>query len=247
MLNNVINKLAIQSWCFRAFRETDKVIQAIKDSNVSAIELCGVHIDPMNSTYRDILKAYQDAGVEVTCFGVHWFNNDEDATRKVFEFAKETGLKSINADFNIDFLPMAERFCSEYDIKLSVHNHGRHHQWGSVRDLDKLFSQSSKNIGLCLDTAWMLDSGEDPINIGEKYAERLYGVHIKDFVFNRAGRPEDTIIGTGNLDINAFTKLLIDKGFEGTLTLEYEGDENNPVPATKECVKVVKDAFNKLS
>jgi sugar phosphate isomerase/epimerase len=193
------------------------------------------------------VKAYQDAGISITCFGVHGFNSEEDKTRQIFEFAKTLGLKSINADFGPDFLVMAERYCAEYHIKLAVHNHGRHHRWGAIRDIDKLFAESSKNIGLCLDTAWMMDSGEDPVKVAEKYADRLYGVHIKDFVFDRAGRPEDTVIGTGNLDINAFVTLLIDKGFDGTLTLEFEGDENNPIPATRECVSVVKEAFKKLT
>ena len=113
--------------------------------------------------------------------------------------------------------------------------------------LEKLFTEASSNIGLCLDTAWMLDSGEDPVAVARKFQERLYGVHIKDFVFDRAGRPEDVIVGTGNLDLEGLAAFLTEIEYDGYFTLEYEGDVNDPIPATKECVEAVRAAFAKVA
>jgi sugar phosphate isomerase/epimerase len=92
----------------------------------------------------------------------------------------------------------------------------------------------------------MLDSGEDPLAVARKFQDRLYGLHIKDFVFDRAGRPKDVIVGTGNLDLEGLAAFLTDIAFDGYLTLEYEGDVDDPVPATKECVDAVWAAFAQL-
>ncbi|HEX2950799.1 MAG TPA: TIM barrel protein, partial [Armatimonadota bacterium] len=81
------------------------------------------------------------------------------------------------------------------------------------------------------------DSGENPVAAAEKYADRLYGVHVKDFIFGRNGAPEDVIVGTGNLDLPQLFATLTSNGFSGYLTLEYEGDEKNPVPSVRECVE----------
>jgi sugar phosphate isomerase/epimerase len=91
----------------------------------------------------------------------------------------------------------------------------------------------------------MLDSGDDPVDVAKRFRQRLYGLHIKDFVFDRAGRPEDTIVGTGNLNLNSLVALLRETRYDGVLTLEFEGEVNNPVPATRQCVDAVKAAFTK--
>ncbi len=72
--------------------------------------------------------------------------------------------------------------------------------------------------------------------MAEKFIDRLVGVHVKDFVFDRARQSEDVIIGTGNLDLPKFIAVLNQANFAGPLVIEYEGDEKNPVPALSECV-----------
>jgi sugar phosphate isomerase/epimerase len=84
-----------------------------------------------------------------------------------------------------------------------------------------------------------MDSGQDPVAMAEKFASRLYGVHVKDFVFDRAGRPEDVVVGTGNLDLAKLKSVLDKNSFDGYTVLEYEGDVNDPVPALKECVEAL--------
>ena len=89
----------------------------------------------------------------------------------------------------------------------------------------------------------MLDSGFDPVEIASKYQKRLYGLHIKDFIFDRAGNPEDVVVGTGNLKLKELAGFLKSIDFDGYVTLEYEGDANNPVPALKQCVECIHAAF----
>ena len=91
----------------------------------------------------------------------------------------------------------------------------------------------------------MLDSGEDPLAVAKKFRDRLYGVHIKDFIFDRAGNAQDVISGTGVLALDDFARYLADSGFNGSLTLEYEGEPENPVPSLQACVKNINAAFTR--
>lgn len=231
-------QLGVQSWCFRTYKTNQEVINAVKNSGLDAIELCPVHIDPTNSAAVDTaLQMYRDNGITVTAYGVTNFVNDEAAVRPLYELAKKAGFSAISADPDLDALPLLEQLCGEYGVKLAVHNHGRKHRYGSYAQLDDLFKRTSPAIGLCLDTAWMMDSGEDPIDAMEKYADRLYGMHLKDFVFARNGKPEDVVIGKGNLDLPKLFDTMARVNFSGYLTLEYEGDEQNPVPSVQQCVE----------
>ena len=243
--NDLSSRIGIQSWCFRAFKGAPQVIDGLRKAGVSNLEICGVHVDVAKNA-AETLKTYSDAGIAFSAYGVCGFNaKDETAARKVFEFAKLSGFDTIGADLadRDASLALVERLCSEYGKRIAIHNHGRKHALGSVRALEGLFAKSSPAVGLCLDTAWMLDSGENPLEVARKFKDRLYGVHIKDFVFDRAGRPEDVVAGTGNLDLPALGGFLKEIKFGGYITIEYEGDETNPVPALTECVRNLRAAL----
>lgn len=244
----MISRLGIQSWCFRGFDDLDKVIELLKECDVDKLELSGVHFDPVKvpADSESVVKKFSDSGMQITSFGVHPFDSDEAAARKVFDFAKLVNFSAIGADLSGDGLKVAEKLCEKYNKKIAIHNHGRDHHFGSVTALKKLFAESSPNVGLCLDTAWALDSGEDPIEMAEIFKDRLYGVHIKDFVFDSQGKPQDVTVGTGGLNIDKLAEFLVANHFDGFLTLEYEGDVDNPVPALKKCVEAIRNSFQKV-
>jgi sugar phosphate isomerase/epimerase len=109
--------------------------------------------------------------------------------------------------------------------------------------LSRVFSDTNSRIGLCIDTAWALDAKQNPIDMAGKFSDRLYGAHIKDFIFDRARQSEDVVVGTGNLDLPAFVKLANASSTMKSCVLEYEGDVENPVPALQKCVEAVRAAI----
>jgi len=240
-------RLGIQSWCFRGFKTHEEVIQALADCKVDKIELSAAHLKPAEeSDMAAVLDLYRQAGVTVSSYGVFGIGEDEASARRMFEFAKLADFPVLSADIGPGGLAVAERLCNEYGKKIAIHNHGRRHRLGPVWALQELFDQSSDNVGLCLDTAWMIDSGEDAVKVARQFADRLYGVHLKDFVFDRAGKPEDVVVGEGNLDLRAMLTLLIEMGFDGYFTLEYEGDVDNPTPAVAACVQAIRKTLKLL-
>jgi len=237
-------KLAIQSYCFRGFKDNAEVAQKVKAIGLDAIEVCGVHVNfDDESTHAKAIATYKKAGVAIVSIGVQRFADRPEVEEKYFRFCQAAGIKLMGVDFDVAAAPKAyrtaERLADKYDVNLAIHNHGGRHWLGSSQMLSAVFKQTSPRIGLMLDTAWMLDSHEDPVAVAERFADRLYGLHLKDFVFDRAGKPEDVVVGTGNLDLPKLYQTLAAKGFTGEEILEYEGDVNNPVPALSKCVEAV--------
>jgi len=88
-----------------------------------------------------------------------------------------------------------------------------------------------------------MQAGEDPIKTADRFADRLYGVHIKDFTFLPTGKGEDVVVGTGNLNLPELMKIVTGKARScKCVTLEYERDVQNPGPKLKECVDQVRKA-----
>ena len=233
--------LAVQSYCFRNFKDNVKVAALVRELGLDAIELCAVHCDFANPAVFDAaLGAYRKAGVKIVSIGVQSFRNEPAKEANFFKFAKLAGADTISANFRPAEWPesvrAAEKMAGENGVNLAIHNHGGGHWLGSIQMLEAVFAKTGPRIGLMLDTAWALDAGEDPVAMAEKFAARLYGVHLKDFTFDRARKPQDVVVGSGNLDLAGLFKVLNKGGFQGKLILEYEGDVANPVPALKECV-----------
>jgi sugar phosphate isomerase/epimerase len=237
--------LAVQSYCFRGAKDNAKVIEMIKAVGLSNVELSGVHVNFSDeSVFDEVIGLYHGAGIRTCGLGVQNFTGNAEVERKWFEFAKRAGATTISATFALNTTPdsfrVAEALADEYDVNLAIHNHGGRHWLGSAEMLGHVFKTTSPRIGLMLDTAWALHSGEDPVAMADRFSERLYGVHLKDFLFDSAGKHQDVIVGTGNLDLPKLFATMRKNGFEGNLILEYEGDVNDPVPSVKECVSAVR-------
>ncbi|NRA39381.1 MAG: sugar phosphate isomerase/epimerase [Planctomycetes bacterium] len=239
-----LSQFGVQSYCFRGFNENDKVAALVKEIGLSRIELCAVHAefnDP--EAFKAVATTYADAGVEIVSLGVQTFTGDEETERKWFECADIAGAKFISAHFRIDnyqdAVPVAMKLCKEFGVKLAIHCHGGYMFGGSKDVLQHLLSISDDSIGICLDTAWCLQSGGDPVEWAELFADRLYGVHYKDFEFDKAGKWTDVVIGEGALDAPGLLAVMQKNNFAGYAVLEYEGDVDNPTPALKSCVESV--------
>ena len=246
-MSKITDRLGVQSYCFRNFKDNKQVAEMVKQIGVDRIEVCGVHCNFNEPAGWDsVIKTYQDAGVKIVSIGVEGFGADAAAARKRFEFAKAAGCKIISANFApatfMAALPVVYPLCDEFDIKLAIHNHGGYHWLGSGEILTWVFSITRCCIGLNMDTAWALDAKQNPVEWADKFAKRLYAVHLKDFVFDRARKQTDVVVGEGNLDLPALLKTLEKNGFSGEPIIEYEGDVADPVPALTNCVKKIKAA-----
>ncbi|MFW6155376.1 MAG: sugar phosphate isomerase/epimerase family protein [Planctomycetota bacterium] len=239
--------LGIQSYCFRTYKTLDELIGALKAVGLEYVELWPGHQAPTadEAELQTTLRTLQANGITMNAFGQVVFKDDEPAARAALAFCRLAGVKAITANIIDDpaAIALAERLAEEYDVNLAIHNHGRKDRWGRTDQLDELFAKTSRRFGLCLDAAWMIDAGGDPVAAVDQYADRLMGVHLKDFSFNAEGNPVDVIVGEGNLDLPAFLRRLKAVGFDGYMSLEYEGQAEAPLPNVITCLEAIRAAM----
>ena len=237
----------VQSYCFRYFKDNAEVAQKVKEIGVSSIEVCNAHADFNDPEgWKDIVKTYQDAGVGIVSIGVQTFNG-QDSDRDFFECAAIAGAGHISCHFKIDSytkaIPMVRAWSQEYGIKAGIHCHGGYSFGGQPDVLRHLLGLGAPEIGLCIDTAWALQIGPrqgNPVQWVQDFPGQTYGVHYKDFRFDKDGMWHDTVVGQGTLDLQGFIDALEADGFDGMAVIEYEADVENPVPALTECVEVMR-------
>jgi inosose dehydratase len=237
--------IAIQSWCYRHFKTLPAFFEQLKATGVSATELCGVHADFNNAEgYPTIIDAFKKAQVRIVAIGVEYLSGDPAKDEPKFKFCQALGIKNMSISFQPesmwDGLKKIDALAEKYNLQLGIHNHGGYDWLGNATILKYIFSKTSPRIGLHMDTAWAIDAKQNPVEWVEKFADRLKGIHVKDFTYSPSRQPTDVIIGTGNLDLPKLMAGLKQINFSGPLVIEYEGDEKDPVPALKECVAALK-------
>jgi inosose dehydratase len=239
--------IAIQSWCFRHFKAVPDFITQLKATGVSATELCALHANFNDtSTFAESKKTYESAGVKIVAIGVETMTGDPAKDKPKFEFCKALGIPNMSIHFapelmdsNFQGLKNVDSLAEQYGTRIGIHNHGGYDWLGTDRILRYIFDRT-KHIGLHMDTAWAIDAKQDPSKWAELFKNRLTGIHVKDFLYSEKREPRDVIIGTGILDLPKLFGTLKANNFTGPIVIEYELDEENPVPALKECVAKLK-------
>lgn len=238
--------LGIQSYCFREFKTIPALIGALKQVSLPFVEIYPGHIDYKEDPKKTdaAIAQIKDSGISVTAYGGVNFSKDERDARKLCDFASRNGIRDLSV-VTVDegAIPMLEKLAGEYRVRYCLHNHGKGNQFCSFQDVRSFLAKTSESFGLCNDTAWFLDAGEDPVAAVREFADRLYGVHVKDFRFDANGKPIDVIVGTGGLDLPLFIKTLRKVGFAGYISLEYEGNPANPMGEVLQCLEAVRAAI----
>ncbi|MDF3058938.1 MAG: sugar phosphate isomerase [Rariglobus sp.] len=238
-------RLGVKSYSFRHIKENPEVAAAVKQCAVKVIDLSACHVNYDDPAQQEqVIAAYRDAGVTISGIGVVTLKNDEVFNRRFFEFARRAGCGlvscSLDPDAHEDTLRLTRTLCDRYGMRIAIHNHGGKHWLGNSTMLDYLFRRTGPEVGLCLDTAWCIQAGESPLTWLERFGDRLYGLHLKDFTFEPKGTYHDTVVGEGALDLPAFLKALRTAPALESAVVEYEGDD--AVGMTARCVKAIRAA-----
>jgi sugar phosphate isomerase/epimerase len=235
----------VQSYCFRHFKDNAEVAAMVRGIGLDKIEVCGVHADLSDPQgFREVVRTYADAGVAVVSVGVQTFTGNP-AEEKYFECAAVAGARHLSCHFQPDSfmqaVPMVRQWARKHGVKVGIHCHGGYNFNGNVETLKYLISLGTPEIGLCLDTAWAMQTGPihgNPVDwVRRHFPGQVFGIHYKDFTFERDGAWKDVVVGEGNLDLAALVSALDETGFDGMAVIEYEADVENPVPALRRCVE----------
>jgi sugar phosphate isomerase/epimerase len=176
-------------------------------------------------------------------YGVVDVPRDEAQARKLFEFAKEMGLRAITTE-SVGAIDTIEKMVKEYGIMVGFHDHPKQPDNPDYRMWDPNYILSvvkdrDPRIGSCADTGHWVRSNLQPVECLRILEGRIISSHLKDL--NRKG-PEghDVPFGTGVSDVPAILDELKRQGFAGNVSIEYEYHEENSLPEVAQCVGFVR-------
>ncbi len=188
----------------------------------------------------ELKKRLNDHGVKMVNYYAPVEGNTNNF-RKIFDFAKEMGVKTLVAEPPAEVFDQLEELCEEYKINLAIHNHPKSSEskYWRPENVLRVCEGRSKRIGSCSDTGHWVRSGLDPVECLKKARERIITMHLKDVA--ESGKPEarDVPLGTGKANYTAVLKELQAQKFRGVMTIEYEHLSPQLVDDVAECVKFV--------
>ena len=220
-------RMGLQSYTLRNFT-FDEALKKINELGLHHVELFPGHLDHTKASKAEIADAKKrmaDLDIAPDAYGVTGFTTDEAVARKVFDFARELGLRSISADPKEDSFDMLDKLVEEYEIPIAIHNHGPHHHWGKPEVILAAVKNHHKLIGLCADTGHFLRADVDPVAAVKLLKGRVFGLHVKDFV----SEEKEVVAGDGKLDMYALFKELAAQNFDGACSVEFELDPEDPM------------------
>jgi inosose dehydratase len=236
-------KMGLQSYSLRHFG-LDDALAHTKALGLHYWESYEAHLRP--DADADKLDAYRKktaaAGVKVVAFGVVPFTKDQDANRKLFEFARKMGIEYLSCDPTPDSFDGLDKLVEEYGIPVGIHNHGPGHRYDKIDAIARAIKDRSPRIGCCIDTGHFLRSKEDPVRAVEVFDKRIYGVHLKDVKDARTF----TVLGEGDLRTAELLKALARRNYAYCLALEYEENPRSPDADIRKCLEAARAAATSL-
>lgn len=229
-------QIGMASYTLREFG-LDDALAMTRRLGLKKIALKSMHL-PLESG-EDAIRAaagkVKTAGLDLYGCGVVYMADEEEALR-AFRYARAAGMRLIIGVPDHGLLGLVDKLVRETGLYLAIHNHGPgDERYPTPESVHDRIRGLDPRIGLCLDVGHTARAGVDPSEAAEKFAGRLYDVHIKD-VDKAAAEGVTVEIGRGVVDIPRFLKTLLRIRYSGTAALEYEKDEKDPLPGCAESV-----------
>jgi sugar phosphate isomerase/epimerase len=181
--------------------------------------------------------------IKAVNYGVVDIPNDEEAARKIFEFAKKLGLRAVTTE-SVPSMDTIEKMVKEYDIQVGFHNHPRQPNNPNYRVWDpwyilEIVKNRDARIGACADTGHWQTSGLNPVYCLRVLKGHIISSHMKDK--SDYGPGHDVPYGQGVGEIKRCLDELKKQDFRGNISIEYEYNWDNNVTDAKQCIDFVRN------
>ena len=248
-------RLAIQSYTFHKFTLVE-AFDKTQELGVKYIEVFPGHklggkwgdkVFDFNldaTTQKEIKELAASKVIKIVSTGVYVAERSSD-WNKMFAFASAMGMEYISCEPALKDWDLVEKLAKQYNIKISVHNHPKPSDYWNPDNLLQAISGRSTLLGSCADVGHWNREGLDQIACLRKLHGRLVSLHFKDIRAKESPDKwrDDTIWGTGVLNVKGMLEELKRQDFKGVFAIEYEYNWDNSVPDIKECIQY----FNKVS
>jgi len=230
-------KLGIATYSLRSF-ERPQAIQMIKSLQISWVSIKDTpHLRQTLSLdeVRAGAREFTDAGLKIMSGGNVDMTKDTtvDDLRKHFEYAKAAGMPMMVCAPTHDNIKMVESLVKEYNIRIAIHNHGPEDKhFPTPQSVLDVVRKLDSRCGLCMDVGHSERAGVDVVKTIPEAGDRLFDMHVKDLRdFGAKGSQCD--VGDGIMPFPEIFKQLKKMNYQGCVNLEYEINDNNPMPGVQ--------------
>lgn len=239
-------ELGVASYSLRKFSQEEALDMTLR-CGVNRICFKSMHL-PLDSNAQTITNSValcNKKGVKLYGGGVIYMKTKEEVDQ-AFEYAKTAEMEMIVGVPNHELLDYVEGKVKEYNIKLAIHNHGPGDKlYPSAESAYNLIKNRDKRMGLCVDIGHTKRIDRDPEQDVKDFFDRVFDVHIKDVTSNKA-EGKTCIIGRGVINFTSFLTAMVDLGYNGSLSLEYEAEGDDPLPGMMESFGYVKGVMSTM-
>lgn len=253
--------VGVQSYSFRNFK-LNQCLAQVQKLGLRYIEFYRGHV-PLDSTeaqIKAVRNLCREHNITPIAFGVEGFTKDDKQNRRVFEFARNLGVRYLSADPRPDSFDSLDKLVDEFKIPIAIHPHGpvrnpqtkqmELHRWHSAERILAVVKNHHRLIGTCLDTGHLIRCAQPPFNEKLDPAQQVrvmgarnFGMHLKD---HDNQKRTDVVFGRGVLNVAEVLRALREVQFTGYISIEYEANADNPGPDIRACLDVFRDAVTKL-
>ncbi len=186
----------------------------------------------------------KEKGLRAAGYGVVGIPPDEAGARKVFDFAREVGIRTLITE-SVGSIDILEKLAREYDIAVAFHHHPRRANDPGYRLWDpdyvaQLVAGRDRRIGACADTGNWMRSGVRPIDGLRILKGRIICVHLKDMTELDRRDAHEVPFGTGASGIKECLEELRAQGFNGHIAVEYEYNAEDNLAEVARCIAFVR-------
>ena len=247
-INSSDIKLGVASYSFRKFSRAEAIAMT-KQLGTPYLNVKDFHL-ALTSKPEEIdaaKKEFADAGIIlVGCGNVSFAKDDEDDIRRKFVYAKRAGFPLIVCAPTHVTLPKLEKFVKEFDIKIAVHNHGPEDKnFPTPQSVLAVVKNMDPRCGLCMDIGHTSRAGADIVASIMEAGPRLLDMHTTDLA-DPMVKESQVAVGEGKLPIPQIFKQLVKMGYDGSVNLEYEINETDPMPGMQKSFAYMRKVLSNI-
>lgn len=245
-------KVGVAMYTFHK-RTLEDCIPLLKDMDIDAIGLSTTPLSAkfpkvktgpeMNDEQKAFLKKLlADNGMKIVSFGVRT-PKDEKGVKAICDFAKEFDIPLILTEAVGDMLPLWEKYCQQYNLKMALHNHAsdntKHNSYYNP-NITKAAIGNFKNIYACPDNGHYARSGVQSVAAYKILEGKIAMLHFKDVNKFDDLKAHAVPLGTGALNMQELLAELDRQKFDGYYMIEYEFKPEDNVADVKACVEFLR-------
>ncbi|MGH7214544.1 MAG: sugar phosphate isomerase/epimerase family protein [Tepidisphaeraceae bacterium] len=231
--------------CGKSSEHFMAVARDVSDAGFDAIDVWSAHCHWQKHDRDDYLEQVKgicsNFDLSITSYaGGIWAESLEEID-KPFRFMKQLGAPILAGGAGgkppyDQLLDKIDEACRKYGVRFAYENHPEKTPADILAKAGE--GKYPKSIGVALDTGWCGTQGLDAVEAVKQVRERLFILHLKDV--EAAGGHETCALGEGVVNCEGVVRYLVDSGWEGTIGIEHEPFNRDPMPEVKTSFKRLK-------